>query len=413
MKRIKNDIWIGGRLLVGSDEKSSLMIKVAIVSVAVSIAVMIIAVSVISGFKSRIGDKIAGFDAHIQIENLDNNKSYEKSPVEKLPQYLIEKLEKNPYVKSVGAYCYKPGLLRNGSDVHGIVLEGIDKNSDTDFFKGVIIKGSLPPIGTKERVKEIVISKRMADALLLDTGSMVETVFMQEPPRRDRFKVCGIYESSIAEFDELIALTDIRNTRRLNNWGDSMSSGYRIMLSDLDKLQECKKMVENEVYALPDQNLMVTDYIERNPAIFDWLDLQNVNGVVIIAIMMIVACFNISAMMLMIMVRSTRFIGIMKTIGTRNISLQRIFIYSASKITLKGIVLGDIIALLLLGIQHYTGVITLDSTGYFVSSVPVVISLWHVLAINVIAYLTIVITQMIPTMIISRFSPAESIKYKE
>ena len=242
---------------------------------------------------------------------------------------------------------------------------------------------------------------------------MVETVFMQEPPRRDRFKVCGIYESSIAEFDELIALTDIRNTRRLNNWGDSLSSGYRIMLSDLDKLQECKEMVENEVYALPDQNLMVTDYIERNPAIFDWLDLQNVNGVVIIAIMMIVACFNISAMMLMIMVRSTRFIGIMKTIGTRNISLQRIFIYSASKITLKGIVLGDIIALFLLGIQHYTGVITLDSTGYFVSSVPVVINLWHVLAINVIAYLTIVITQMIPTMIISRFSPAESIKYKE
>ncbi len=253
----------------------------------------------------------------------------------------------------------------------------------------------------------------MSEALSLDTGQMVEAIFMQEPPRRDRFRVCGIYDSSLAEFDELIALTDIRNTRRLNGWSDSLSSGYEIMLRDTKLIERSMAHVEDIIFDLDDRELMVTDYLERNPAIFDWLDLQDTNGIVIIAIMLTVACFNTAAMMLMVMARSTRFIGIMKTIGARNMSLQRIFVYRASAITLKGIIWGDIAAIILLSIQKLTGVVKLDSAGYFISSVPVVLDPLHILLLSLGTYTVVIVTQMIPTMIVSGFSPAESIKYKE
>ena len=409
----KNDIWIGKKVTIGGDDKSALMVKVATVSVAVSMAVMVIAVSVITGFKKEISDKIAGFDAHIQIVNLDNNKSYEKQPVEALDHSTIEKLKADNNIKSISRYCYKPGLLRNGPDMHGMVLKGVDENADTDFFRRTLTKGKLPDLSSRDRIKEIVISGKMSEALSLDTGQMVEAIFMQEPPRRDRFRVCGIYDSSLAEFDELIALTDIRNTRRLTGWSDSLSSGYEIMLRDTKFIERSMAHVEDIIFDLDDRELMVTDYLERNPAIFDWLDLQDTNGIVIIAIMLTVACFNTAAMMLMVMARSTRFIGIMKTIGARNMSLQRIFVYRASAITLKGIIWGDIAAIILLSIQKLTGVVKLDSAGYFISSVPVVLDPLHILLLSLGTYTVVIVTQMIPTMIVSGFSPAESIKYKE
>lgn len=408
----KNDIWIGKKVTIGCDDKSSLMIKVATVSVAVSMAVMVVAVSVITGFKKEIADKIAGFDAHIQIVNLDNNKSYEQQPIETLDHATLDKLKADRNIKSVSRYCYKPGLLRNGSDMHGMVLKGVDADADADFFIRTLTRGALPDLSSEKRTKEIVISGKMAEALSLDTGYMVEAIFMQEPPRRDRFRVCGIYDSSLAEFDELIALTDIRNTRRLNGWSDSLSSGYEIMLHDTGQIDRSMAHVEDVIFDL-DDNLMVTDYLERNPAIFDWLDLQDTNGIVIIAIMLTVACFNTAAMMLMVMARSTRFIGIMKTIGARNMSLQRIFVYRASAITLKGIIWGDIAAIILLSIQKFTGVVKLDSAGYFISSVPVVLDPLHIALLSVGTYAVVIVTQMIPTMIVSGFSPAESIKYKE
>ncbi|MDE7133727.1 MAG: ABC transporter permease, partial [Rikenellaceae bacterium] len=183
-------------------------------------------------------------------------------------------------------------------------------------------------------------------------------------------------------------------------------------LRDHTLLDKTKAEVETIVFDT-DRMLMVTDYIERNTAIFDWLDLQDTNGVVIITIMLIVACFNMAAMMLMIMARSTRFIGIMKTLGSRNVSLQRIFIYRASTIALKGIVWGDIAAIVLLAIQKITGIVKLDSTGYFISSVPVELNVWHIMLLSLGSYIVIIITQIIPTMIVSGFSPAESMKYKE
>ncbi len=409
----KNDIWIGKKVTIGADAKSRLMIRVATVSVAVSMAVMVVAVSVITGFKREISDKIAGFDAHIQIVNLDNNKSYEKQPVATLDRASLEELRRDRNIKSVSPYCYKPGLLRNASEMHGMVLKGVDADADLGFFRRTLVKGRLPELSSPDRLKEIVVSGKMAEALSLDTGRMVEAIFMQEPPRRDRFRVCGIYDSSLAEFDELIALTDIRNTRRLNGWSDTLASGYDIMLHDTKLLEHSTAHVERVVFAPDDRNLMVTDYKERNPAIFDWLDLQDTNGIVIITIMLIVACFNMSAMMLMVMARSTRFVGIMKTIGARNLSLQRIFVYRASAITLKGIVWGDIAAVALLAVQKFTGAVKLDSAGYFISSVPVTLDPLHILLLSAGTYAVVIVTQMIPTMIVSGFSPAESIKYKE
>ncbi|MDE7355957.1 MAG: ABC transporter permease [Rikenellaceae bacterium] len=407
----KNDIWIGRKVTVGSDDKSAIMIKVASITVAVSMAVMVVSVAVIMGFKHEISSKIAGFEGHIHIVNLDNNRSYEKKPIATLDKSIADKIRSLPNVKSISCYGYKPGLLLGNNDMHGMVLKGVDADADLSFFSRTLTRGRLPENGA-ERSKEIIVSQQMADALLLDTGRHVEAIFVQDPPRRDRFVVCGIYDSSLAEFDELMVLTDIRNVRRLNNWGDSLSSGYEITLRDHTLLDKTKAEVETIVFDT-DRMLMVTDYIERNTAIFDWLDLQDTNGVVIITIMLIVACFNMAAMMLMIMARSTRFIGIMKTLGSRNVSLQRIFIYRASTIALKGIVWGDIAAIVLLAIQKITGIVKLDSTGYFISSVPVELNVWHIMLLSLGSYIVIIITQIIPTMIVSGFSPAESMKYKE
>ena len=407
----KNDIWIGRKVTIGGDDKSALMVKVASITVAVSMAVMVVAVAVIMGFKHEISSKIAGFEGHIHIVNLDNNHSYEKKPIATLDKRTLDRLRSVPNVKSLSGYGYKPGLLLGNNDMHGMVLKGVDSDADMSFFGRTLTKGRLPETSA-ERNKEIIVSQQMADALLLDTGRYVEAIFVQDPPRRDRFAVCGIYDSSLAEFDELMVLTDIRNVRRLNNWGDSLSSGYEMTLHDHTRLDKTKEEIEAIVFDT-DRMLMVTDYLERNAAIFDWLELQDTNGVVIITIMLIVACFNMAAMMLMIMARSTRFIGIMKTLGARNVSLQRIFIYRASAITLKGIVWGDIAAIALLAVQKATGLVKLDSTGYFITSVPVELNAWHIVLLSLGAYIVIILTQIIPTIIVSGFSPAESIKYKE
>lgn len=408
------EFFIAQRLKsVRESRKNRIMIRVATLSTAVSVAVMIIAISVIMGFKNEISSKMVGFDAHLQVVNLDNNSSYETIPIQNSAR-LRDSLLKIPAILSVSPYAYKAGVLRNKDLMQGIVLKGVDSTFNSSFFANSLVKGTLPNLGYSS-VKEILISQKVADNLLLDVGSKIETVFMQDPPRRDLFTVTGIYNSSLSEYDNLIALTSLRNTARLNNWGDSLITGYEIYIQSFDNLMQVKKSVEEVVFSYEDAKkpMMVTDVKERTPSIFEWLDLQDTNIVVIISIMIFVACFNMATMMMMLIFQKTQLIGLLSALGAKRWSIQKIFVLRSAYITFNGVVIGNIIGLSLAYIQKRWSVVSLNEEGYMLSHVPISIEWSQIVLLSVGAFFLIVLIQILPTFIVSNFSPDKSIKYKE
>lgn len=413
MPKINTPFFIASRLSAEkSTPKNKVMVDIATLSVTVSIAVMIVAIAVIVGFKKEIAAKVVGFSSHIQIVNLDNNNSYETVPVS-ADQPFLAPLRELSGVVSVNEYAVKAGVMRHNDAIQGVVLKGVSSGFDWAFFKENLVTGSVPLIVDSVKTKEVLISSSLASLMQLQPGDKFEMMFIEEPPRRDRYTVSGIYETSLAEFDKIMVIADIRNIQRLNRWDTAFVTGFDIMIEDFDELEKVKEEVENIVFELqsPEQPLMVVDVKERNEAIFDWLSLQDLNVVIIIAIMIFVSGFNMIAMVLILLMEKTSLIGILKTLGMPDSQLQKLFLYRASYITIKGVVLGNIVGIGLCLLQHYTGLVKLSEAGYFLTEVPVYINWFYIVLLDVGAFAAILLLQALPTLIIARISADKNIKY--
>ncbi|MEG1759484.1 MAG: FtsX-like permease family protein [Alistipes sp.] len=413
---MNTEFFIARRTAASSpDHKPGVMVRIAVISVAVSMAVMIVALAVIMGFKREVTEKIIGFTAHVQVIDIRGENGIDAEPVRR-SESLENRIRSVAGFVAMHPYATKGGIVKTADAMQGVVLKGVDGSNELSFFKANLSEGALPRISDTIRTKDILVSRTLADKLILKVGDKVEMLFIGsgDAPRRDRFKVSGIYASGLGEMDNVLIITDIRNVQRLSDRTADEISGYEILTSDfaeVDGFTQRLKFALGEEDSDTTQNLAVMNVKELYPNIFDWLKAHDVNAVVIIVIMLIVAFFNMASALLILVLERTRMIGVLKAMGMRDGAVQRIFLYRAAFITLRGLFWGNLIGLGCCMIQAYFHVVKLNSEGYFLSEVPISLDWgwWLMLNIGVVA--AIVALLAIPTYIISYIKPDESIRY--
>lgn len=411
------EFFIARRIASSADgERRNVMVRIATATVAIGVAVMIVALAVITGFRREITSKIIGFGAHVQIVNLDNNSSLERTPICASPE-LERRLAAMPRFASLSRFAVKGGIIRTDEAIQGVMLKGVSEGYDSAFFRSCMVRGSLPRTGGGQRHKDLLVSQSVASLLRLDTASRVEMLFVQEDgsPRRDRFKVCGIYSTGMSEMDDMVVLTDLRNVQRLNNWSDEQITGYEVNTADFGRLAEFSADADRiaaEVSLMEGQNLMADDIEHRYPTIFDWLKAHNVNALVIITIMIVVAMMNMVSAILIILLERTAMIGLLKALGMRNGAVQRIFLYRSLYIVSRGVIWGNVAGLALCAAQYWGHFIKLDPAGYLLSEVPIGIGAWWWIGINAGTVVVIVALMAIPTLIVSFIKPETTIRYR-
>lgn len=408
--------FIARRLIKGRTEKTSFsrpINVIAIIGIAMGLAVMIIAVAVLTGFKQQIRDKIVGFGSNIQILNFDSNISLETIPISDT-QAFIPRIKEMKGIRHIQVFATKAGIIKTEEAIQGVVLKGVGSDFDWDFFSSNIVDGRVFTVTDTGRINDVIISKKISDMLRLKTGDSFAMYFVQDPPRSRRFTVRGIYETSLEEFDKMYVFCDIGHIKRLNDWTDDQVSGFEIFIDDFDKLDEMTLAVRNQVgYKLleDETKFRVTNIRLRYPQIFDWLNFQDMNVFIIITLMLLVAGFNMISGLLIIILEKTNMIGILKALGSDNGTIRKVFLYQASFLIVKGLLWGNLIGLGLAFLQLKTGLISLDPSSYYIKTVPVNLELSHILMLNAGTMIIIILMLLVPSQLISRITPVKAIRY--
>lgn len=383
------------------------IIRIASASVAISIAVMLLAIGIVKGFQKEIKQKVTGFSGHVIIKNLDLNQSGELALFPE-SQPFLKKIQKLPFVNSVVPFCQKPGILRTKSDAEGIQCKGIAPGYGTIFINKYITRGSGLKNDDSSDFNEILISETTANRLKLDTGQRVELYFIQEGEiRRRKPKICGIYNTGINEIDKSWVLTDIRMIQRIYTQGYDSINGYEVFLSSLDKLDVHSKAIDEELGT----NLTAQPVNETYFQIFQWLSLLDMNVLVIIFLMVIVSVVNMMTALLVLIIDRTPMIGLLKALGSRNKLIRQLFLYNGAKYLLRGLVIGNAIGLGLGFVQNHFGLIRLNEETYYLSKVPFSITLTDALLINGLTFLVCTILLIIPAMYVARIQPVKAIRF--
>jgi len=408
--------FIAQRLIKGRREGTSFsrpINVIAIVGIAMGLAVMILAVAILTGFKQQIREKVVGFGSHIQIMNFDSNISFETTPISDT-QKFITKIKAIPGVAHIQVFATKAGIIRTDEDIQGVVLKGIGSDFDWSYFRSNMVDGSVFTVTDTGRTDKVIISKKISDMLRLKTGDSFNMLFIQDPPRMRKFTISGIYETSLEEFDKMYVFCDIGHIKRLNGWNNDQVSGFEVYLNDFGKLNEMTLAVRDAIgYKITQEEtkFKVTNIRIRYPQIFDWLNFQDINVIIIILLMLIVAGFNMISGLLILILEKTNMIGILKSLGAEDITIRRLFLYQAAYLIAKGLFWGNFIGIGLAYIQLKTGLITLDPTSYYIKTVPVNLELSHILLLNAGTMVAIIIMLLVPSQLISRISPVKAIRY--
>lgn len=397
----------------GKRSFSRSIVAIAIFGIALGLTVMIVAVSIITGFKKEISNKVAGFGAHIQILNLDSNLSFETVPV---PAGLesVKQIQELDGVKNVQPFAIKAGIIKTGDEIHGAVLKGVDKQYNWDFIEGNLSDGEIFKVNDSVRSNQVVLSENTANLLKLGLGDRFTMYFIQEPPRARTFIIQGIYNTSLEEFDRLYIYADIKQVQRLNNWHAGQVSGYEVLLERMDELPQLAEEVRERVafdFLDDGSRLKVETIQEKYTQIFDWLNLQDMNVVILILLMLIVAGFNMISGLLILILERTNMIGILKALGTTNASIRKIFLYQSGYLTLVGLLWGNLLGLVISLAQKYLNLIPLDPTSYYLDTVPINLSIIHILLLNLGTMAITFLFLLFPSMIIARISPDKSIRF--
>ena len=390
----------------GKARTSRPAVRVALGGILIGVMVMIVAICVVVGFKQEIQRKVAGFGSHIQVVNFDNNATYELQPVE-VSDSLLQKLRGLPYVKQVSTFASKPGILKTDSAFQGIIFKGTDY---WDYFAENLVSGSLP-----EEKNEVIISTVLASQLHLAVGDAILCYFVQEDLRVRKLYVSGLYNTCMSEMDRLFVLGDIDLVRQLNHWRASQASGIEVLVDDLRRLQEAADGVYFATANRLDEagNAFYTQTLEQlNPQIFGWLDLLDMNVVIIIVLMLCVSGFSIITGLIILILESITLIGTLKALGAHNRFVRRIFIYEAILLVGKGMLWGNVLGLGLVAVQYFTQVIPLDASIYYVSYVPMAFPWGWLVALNIGVLLVAWVIMLAPSAIVSQISPAKVMHFE-
>lgn len=400
-----------------TEQVSRPAVVIAMLGIAVGLAVMIVAVSVIVGFKSEVRDKIAGFGSHLQVSNLNAMTPYESLPIE-TDSVLWQTLTTDTDVAHVQRYSTKAGMIKTTDDFQGILLKGLGPEYDTRFLQAHLLEGRLPAFSDSISSGEVIISQTLADKLGLKPDDKIDTYFFQENIRARRLRITGIYRTDFAEYDNLFLITDLHTVNRLNQWTGNQCGGLELTLYDYSRLEEATWRIGDELRERQDNqttgyaDLCVRNIEQLNPAIFAWLGILDVNIWVILVLMTGVAGFTMISGLLIIIIERTSMIGVLKSLGANNRTIRHLFLWFSVFLIGKGMLWGNAIGLAFYFIQRYAGVFKLDPTTYYMDTVPVAFNVWLFLLLNAGTLLASVLMLLGPSYFITRIRPADSMRYE-
>lgn len=389
-------------------------VRIAMIGIALGLAVMILSVAIVIGFKKEVRNKVIGFGSHIQITNLDNNSSYESKPIA-VSDTLLNDLRAFPGIRHVEPFATKWGILKTDDDFQGIVLKGVDADFDWTFFKDNLKEGELFTIQPDKNSTDVIISQYISNLMGLKVGDSFLAYFVQDDIRARKFHITGIYETGFLDYDKLFVIADIKQIRRLNGWDKDQVSGLELLVDDYDRLDPVAEDIYFDLAERQDRtgnSFYARSIKELNPMIFNWLDILDINVVVILALMLAVAGFTMISGLLIIILERTNMIGILKALGQNNASIRKIFLYVSFFLIGKGMLWGNLIGVSLCVIQSYFHIIRLDPTIYYLDAVPIDISILSLVLLNIGTLAASMLMMFGPSFLITKIDPAKSIRFE-
>jgi len=391
------------------------VIRIATLGVAIGLAVMLISVSVVLGFKHTIRDKVIGFGSHITVGDFLTIQGSDQYPIE-MGDSMMNVLKSIKGVDKVQRYAMKQGILKTDSDFLGVMFKGIAEEYDTTFLHNNMVEGYIPAFSSEASKQQIVVSKMIADQLHLHAGDRLFAYFFSNNGVRPRkYTITGIYQTNLSMFDKVICYTDLYSAVKLNGWESDQTSGAELTVKDFSKLDDVADILTHRVNRSSDKygETYSSATIQQNyPQIFSWLDLLDLNVWIILTLMVCVAGFTMISGLLIIILERTNMIGVLKALGARNKTVRHTFLWFAVFIIGKGLLIGNIIGIGLILLQKYTGLIHLDPATYYVSTVPVEVNIPIILLINIATLLVSVFVLIAPSYLISHIHPAKSMRYE-
>ena len=372
---------------------------------------MMIAIATGFGLQEKIREKLSGFNGHIQITNFDNNNSeITLNPVSKNQDFYPEFKNINN-ITNVQVFATKGGIIRTETDFEGIILKGVASDYDWTFFNEYLVEGTFPDFNN-DVTNDVLISKEISNRLHINLGDTFNILFVKDDPSKAPWlrvvKVVGVYDSGFQDFDENFVIADIRHIQKMNRWTEEQVGGFEVLISNFDEIG----LKSNQIYKETTSTLNSQSIIEKYPGIFEWISLFDNNIYLIIVIMILVAGINMITALLVLILERTQMIGILKALGSTNVSIRKIFLYNAGYLVLKGLFWGNLIGLSILFSQKYFGFITLDPETYYVNEAPVFIDFWYIILLNICTLLLCLLMLIIPTLLITKIDPVKSIKFE-
>ena len=411
------ELFIAKRILFGTKKGfggTPPASKIALLGIILGLTVMILSVAIVIGFKKEIRNKVIGFGSHIQITNFDNNISYEPNPII-VTDSLLNSIIQTPGIRQAIRYATKPGMLKTDDEFEGIVFKGVDAGYDWEFFRSYLQEGSLPDMNKEEGAPDVLLSRYIANRLHLKAGDKVNAYFIQDQVRARRFNIAGIYETGFIDYDRIFMVGDIGLVRRLNDWNEDEVGGIEVMVDDYDKLdvltEDLYFRFANEENSEGDM-LLVRSVKEVVPQIFGWLELLDINVIIILLLMVSVSGFTMISGLLILILERTNMIGILKALGQANLSIRKIFLYLSFFLIGRGMLWGNVMGLTLCFLQKQFNIIKLDASVYYLASVPIDLSIWVLLLLN-IGTLSVTMALMIaPSYLVTRIDPVKAIRFE-
>ena len=391
-------------------------IRIATIGVAIGLAVMIVTVSVILGFKHTIRDKVVGFGSHIQVMNVHSMAMTAGSRPVCIGDSMLQAFCDVEGVRHAARIVMTQGILKTEDDFLGVMMKGIGPEYDTQFLNECLLEGELPAFCDTATTYPLVISKTMADKLRLKVGDRVHAYFIEtDDVRARRFTVSAVYQTNMKRFDDLICLTDLYTTQKLNGWTADECTGAELLVNDFSHLDETNRSVALMLKGRFDDegNLMSPQTItSAYPQVFSWLELLDINVWIILALMIAVAGFTMISGLLIIILERTRMIGVLKALGARNTTIRHTFLWFATFIIGRGLLWGNIVGIGIVVLQQQTGIITLDPQTYYVSQAPMELNIPLIILLNVATLIISVVVLIGPSYLVSRIDPAKSMRYE-
>jgi len=389
-------------------------VRIAMIGIALGLAVMMLSIAIIVGFKKEVRNKVVGFGSHIQVTSFDRNASYETSPVA-INDSLLFSLKSYPGIKHAEVFATKPGILKTENNFQGIVLKGVDTDYDWSFFQSNLKEGTVPIFNSDKASTDVIISRELCNMLDLKLEDSFITYFIQNEVRARRFNITGIYETGFQDYDKLFVVADIKQVKRLNGWNNNEVSGIELYVNDYNNLDAIADSLYFSLSETRDANgnlLYIRSVKELNPMIFGWLDVLDMNVIVILIIMMTVAGFTMISGLIIIILERTNMIGILKAQGMNNTSIRKIFLYISFFLIGKGMIWGNVVGVLVCFVQWKFKILKLDPSVYYIDAVPIDLSLSSFILLNLGALITAMLMMLGPSYIITKIEPAKSIRFE-